>query len=44
MVRVSPGAPVKVVAASVAGKGEAKAMPAAGKSEAKAAPAAAPAK
>lgn len=44
MVRVSPGAPVKVVAASAAGKGEAKAMPAAGKSEAKAAPAAAPAK
>ena len=29
MVRVSPGAPVKVVAASAAGKGEAKAMPAA---------------
>jgi membrane fusion protein (multidrug efflux system) len=44
MVRVSPGAPVKVVAASAAGKGEAKAMPAAGKSEARAAPAAAPAK
>jgi len=44
MVRLSPGAPVRIVAAAAAGKREAKAPPPAGAAEAKPAPSAAPAK